>query len=233
MERRPSCFLALASVLLILLAHCASPASGIVNHEPPPGKTSTPMSPPTPTTAATFQLVTPTATSKTATVATPTMAQPQEPVPGVSVGGGTVQNGPFTFCLWIYRDPSLNQNPVTPSLYSDMNGYGAYLYWVYNGKEDLPGPVTEWWGVEPNLQALNTYARIKPEAQGGRSGGIWLPGGFFISGQSQAGETQKLIIQVSTPGKTYGAALSFTLRGQTLNWQPDEIQKPVILTNDA
>ncbi len=155
-------------------------------------------------------------------------ALPPEPTPSAKVNGGVVQDGPFTFYLWIYQDPSLNQNPVTTSLYSDLNGYGAYLFWVYQGR-DLPGPIVEWYGTEPNLQELNTYTRIKTNDQGGRSGGILLPGGFFIPGKSNPENHVKLVIKLAAGEQTYGAYIPFTLQNGPNGWQPEGIGVPLVL----
>ncbi len=157
-----------------------------------------------------------------------TAALPPEPTPSERLNGGLVQNGPFTFFLWIYQDPSLTQNPATTSLYSDLNGYGAYLFWVYQGP-DLPGPIVEWFGTELNLQELNTYSGLKTNDQGGRSGGILLPGGFFAPGKSNPDDRVKLVIKLVASDRIYGAYLTFTLQNGPKGWQPEGIGVPMVL----
>lgn len=151
----------------------------------------------------------------------PASLSPQ-PTPEAIINGGVVQDGPFTFFVWLFQDPSFNPEPATTSLYSDLSGYGVYLFWVYQGP-GLPGPVTEWVGVEPNLQELNTYANLKANDQGGRSGGVLLPGGFYIPGQSSPGDRLRLVIELVTGEGTYGAALPFTLQQAPQGWQPGEV----------
>lgn len=155
-------------------------------------------------------------------------AVPPEPTPSVKINGGVVHDGPFTFFLWIYQDPSLIQNPATTSLYSDLNGYGAYLFWVYQGP-DLPGPIVEWYGSEPNLQELDTYSGLKTNNQGGRSGGILLPGGFFTPGKSNPGDHVKLVIKLVASDRIYGAYLTFTLQNGPNGWEPEGVGVPWVL----
>ena len=65
---------------------------------------------------------------------------PPQPTPADLIGGDTVQEGPFTFFLWLFRDPRMNQQPAIPSLYSDLDGIGIYKSWVYQGP-DVNGAV--------------------------------------------------------------------------------------------
>jgi DNA-binding CsgD family transcriptional regulator len=110
---------------------------------------------------------------------------PPQPTPGDILGGGTVSDGHFVFDLRLFRDASLGQHPVTTSLYSDLEGTGAWMYWFYTGADTI-GPVETYWGTLPQLDQLlqERYAVIQLGSSGGRSGGVMLPGGAFIPGES-------------------------------------------------
>ncbi len=150
--------------------------------------------------------------------------QSPQPTPENVLGRGTVQDGPFRFEMNIYRDPRLTRDPVAPSLFSDMPGFGAYMYWSYTGSEVI-GPVTTYWGIEPKLDQLlqATYSLVEVGSSGGRDGGILLPGGPFIPGVSKAGDQERLVLKVTTPGGDYGAALVFSLKQGDAGFEPIEI----------
>ena len=158
------------------------------------------------------------------TLPTP-MILPTEPTPQNIIGGGTLQNGPFSFELRLFQDPTLNQHPVATSLYSDLNGFGEYMYWTYMDMDTI-GPVETYWGTLPHyfdqLQQA-TYPSIGRGSNGGRTGGVLLPGGSFISGESKAGDRVRVALQVVTPNGKYGAMLEFTLKQGTNGFEPSDI----------
>lgn len=149
---------------------------------------------------------------------------PPEPTPADVLGGGSVQDGPFTFDLRLFRDPAFTPQPVAPSLYSDMQGWGAYTYWTYTGSEVI-GPVTTYWGTEPQVDQLlqATYSLVAIGSSGGRTGGILLPGGSMIPGRSQAGDRERLVLKVTTPRGDFGAVLLFTLQRGSSGFEPIDI----------
>ncbi len=151
------------------------------------------------------------------------VAAPQ-PTPTDVLGGGSVQDGSFTFDLRIFRDPALTLQPVSPSLYSDMPGFGAYVYWSYTGTEVM-GPVTTYWGTQPLVEQLlqATYSSVAIGSTGGRNGGILLPGGPMIPGQSQPGDREQLVLKVTTPRGDFGAVLLFTLQKSSAGFEPVDI----------
>lgn len=154
---------------------------------------------------------------------------PLQPTPQDIIGGGTVTNGPFLFDFRIFRDAGFSQQPITPSLYSDMNGVGAYMYWVYQGTDPI-GPVETYWGTLPHLDNLlqETYASIRFGSSGGRTGGILLPGGFFLSGNSKVGDHVQVALKVHTPLGDYGAVLNFTLIQGVSGFEPTDISVNVL-----
>ena len=150
-----------------------------------------------------------------------TIRIPHLPTPEQSLGGGTVQDGLFTFDLRLYRDPRLSANPVAPSLYSDLEGIGIYAVWGYQGP-GLSAPVTVSWGVEPDVEELLQQAQyIQDGVQAGdgdgRNGGILLPAG------SQAGDVVRAILKIETAQKTYGAVMGFTLKEGGQGLEPADI----------
>lgn len=155
--------------------------------------------------------------------------QAPQPTPENPVGGGTVQDGPFTFDLRIFQDPTLTQQPVAPSLYSDMEGFGAFMYWSYTGS-DVIDPVTTYWGTEPKVDQLlqATFSLVRVGSAGGRTGGILLPGGPMFPGQSTAGDRERVVLRVTTPGGDFGAALLFTLKQGANGFEPVDISVEVL-----
>lgn len=157
---------------------------------------------------------------------------PPQPTPQAILGGGTVQDGPFVFVLYFFRDPAMSQQTVTPSLYSELESVGAYLYWFYHGPETI-GPVETHWGTLPQLDQLlqATYASISTGSSGGRTGGVLLPGGSFLSGESQPGDRVQEALKVITPDGEYGAVLAFTLKQGVHGFEPADISVEVLRSN--
>lgn len=149
---------------------------------------------------------------------------PPTPEPGQVLGGGTVQDGPFNFTLWVVKDPSFGHNPVVPSLYSDVEGRAVYMSWVYNGEEPLAGPVFEYWGLPlPRRDSLPVaeYARIERGWGGGRSVGVHCRPDLFPAPCSTAPIKVGLIL--ITPAGSYGACIRFTLTPDLADIDPADI----------
>lgn len=137
---------------------------------------------------------------------------PLQPTPQDIIGGGTMQDGPFTFLLWLFRDPTLSLQPVTSSLYSDLDGIGVYLHWVYEGENSI-GPVETFGGSPQFLMPfpMGTFARIESGSSGGRTGGIILGGGYGLPAEIKVGDQISLLLKVVTADGEYGAWLNFTI----------------------
>lgn len=159
--------------------------------------------------------VTPIVTTPMIALPAPIVA-PLQPTPSVSLSGATVDSGPFTFYLFLYKDEALGKNPVAPSLYSDMNGIGAYMFWKYNGADSLKS-VEEYWGAQPKFNLLNTYPEIIAGQTGGRDGGIILPV------ESKAGDKVDVVIKLKITTGEYGAFVSFTLQNGANGFEPSNI----------
>lgn len=218
---------------LVVLAACTA----LVNPEP----ASTTFSVPQPTMSMTFPAteISTLPVVITATLPTPGIFIPPAPIqdtpfplqptPGNVIGGGTVQDGPFDFDFRLFRDPSFNQQPVAAGLYSDLDGTGAYLWWVYQGSEAI-GPVQTYWGTLPHVDPLDqaTFTSINPGSSGGRTGGVDLPGGFFLPGVSKAGDPIQVALKVHTPNGDFGAVLHFTLIQGVHGFEPIDISVGVL-----
>lgn len=200
-------------VLLLALPACTAQINSV-----PPSLTTTP---PRPTQSLVFS---PTDIS---TLAVPFI--PPQPTPQNIIGGGTVQDGPFSFDMRLFLDPTMNQQPIATSLYSDLNGIGAYMYWFYQGS-DIIGPVETYWGTLPSLDQLqqDTYPSISHGSSGGRIGGILLPGDLFLSGESKVGDHILVGLKVVTPQGKYGGVLGFTLKQGVNGFEPTNISIDVL-----
>lgn len=59
-------------------------------------------------------------------------------------------------------------------------------------------------------------------------GGINLPGGFYIPGESESGDEIQVVLKVTTPDSEYGAVLIFTLHQGSSGFEPTNISvKPL------
>ena len=160
---------------------------------------------------------------------TPVPVIPPQPTPSNVLGGGTVFNGHFVFDLRLYNDPHFSQEQATTSLYSDMEDIAAWMYWFYAGSDTI-GPVETYWGTLPQLDQLlqETYDSIQLGSSGGRNGGVMLPGGFFIPGESKPGDRVQIALKIVTPDGDYGGVLAFTLKRNTNGFEPSDISVDVL-----
>jgi hypothetical protein len=149
---------------------------------------------------------------------------PLQPTPQSVIFGEMVESGPFLFDLRLFYDATLNQQPIASSLYSDMNGIGSFMYWCYQGNEPS-GPIETYWGTLPQLNQLlqETYVSVQPGSCGGRTGGIMLPGGLFLDGESKVGDQVQVALKVKTVEGEFGAVLIFTLAQGSNGFEPTDI----------
>lgn len=213
---------AAAIVLLLLLTACGT-FEVSVERTPAPG-----VDPNTPAGLSAQNSQSPTEFAPPKSLASTPMPLPQ-PTPEDVLGGGTVSDGPFIFDLRLFRDPSLNRHPVAASLYSDLDGFGAWMYWFYNGAAPI-GPVESHWGtLSPDGQVVldqllqASYPLIHTGSSGGREGGVLLPGGFFTPGQSAVGDRIHVALKVTTPAGDYGAVLVFSIEQGLNGFEPTGI----------
>lgn len=154
--------------------------------------------------------------AKSTTIYVPSFPTPEQPL---SIG--VVQDGPFVFDLRFYRDSIFGTNPITTSLYSDLEEIGIYFVWEYHGP-NLPPPVTVYWGIDPDISSLlqqYKYVKegIKDGDKDGREGGLILPKG------SRVGDQLEAVIKIETQDKTYGAVIRFLLKLGDRGLEPDNV----------
>jgi len=103
------------------------------------------------------------------------------------------------------------------------------MFWFYQGSEAI-GPVETYWGTLPSVDQLQqaTFPSIISGSSGGRSGGILLPGGSFLSGKSNAGDRIRVTLQVVSPNGKYGAVLVFTLKQGANGFEPTDISVDIL-----
>lgn len=155
---------------------------------------------------------------------------PPTPEPWQILGGGTINDGPFTFTLWVIQDPAFRHTPVAPSLYSDIEGRGIHWAWVYNGKEILTGPISEYWGLPfpKDLASVlpGGYIPQHPVAEFPRLEPGWGGGGrhgIFISPRSRSTGLVKVGFFLITPKGPYGACIQFRLTSDFQDVDPATI----------
>jgi len=153
-----------------------------------------------------------------------TLLQSLPPTPENTLEGATVQDGPFTFDLRLYRKPEFGRNPPAPWMYSDLAGIGSHMMWAYHGA-GMEGPVKEYWGIQPNLTFLSAYSSLKDGDNSGRQGGVLLPD------QSQANDRVQLVLKLETPQGTYGGSISFTLQQGRDGFEPVEVTIAPLTSN--
>lgn len=142
-----------------------------------------------------------------------------------AVGGGQIEQGPFTFCLILYADPTLRSPGQAwhPSMTSAIPGIGAMALWVYHGP-GIEGRITQSFGPLPDgVRPISGYYQLQNGQSGGRiGGGVLLPTG------SRPGDSVELGTIVETPAGNYGAKITFTVADQGVKevlvsgWQPSD-----------
>lgn len=149
---------------------------------------------------------------------------PPTPQPQQILGGGSVESGPFTFILWVIKDPDFGHNPVAPSLYSDLEGRAVYMGWMYRGETTFAGPVFEYWGLPlPRPDALPAeYARVEPGWGGGRVAGVHFRPDLLPAEKPPEGPVRVGFLLI-TPQGPYGACIRFALTGDGRDIDPASI----------
>lgn len=132
------------------------------------------------------------------------------------IAAGRIQDGPFTFDLALYADPSIkSRTEAEPSHASDIPGVGWRATWTYRGP-DIPSAM-EATGPIPDLFPRSEYP-LTDGLQGGREGGgVLLPKG------AKPGDRVGLAIKMATSTGTHGAVTAFTLVHQGGRIQPCNI----------
>ena len=121
----------------------------------------------------------------------------------------------------------MNPQPAITSLYSDLNGVGIYKSWVYQGP-NLNGPVSLYWGTFPQLNPFVEYPSLTNGQGDGGLGGVLLPGGAFMPGESKPGDMVQIVMKLITPQSEYGAVLTFTLQLGANGFEPMDVRVDVL-----
>lgn len=147
---------------------------------------------------------------------------PQSP-PESSIGGGTVQSGPFTFTLLFYEDDNLGHTTTLGRwARSALPGVGLYADWTYHGPP-LDGPIDELWGTEGRSFLVRASHRDLQDGDRGGRGGGGFPGLPGWDASNQPGDTVRWVMQVQTSEGTYGAAIRFVLGEGPDGFEPTDI----------
>jgi hypothetical protein len=122
-----------------------------------------------------------------------------------AIGGGQVKSGDFTFCTFLYSDPSLKPTNSVPSQISSVPGVGWSAMWVNQGKA-IDETVTESYGILPDqLTPKARYDGVAYGQAGGRIGG-----GIPFSTNGRSDQVTELAIELQFPhSRPLGGKLSF------------------------
>jgi hypothetical protein len=106
------------------------------------------------------------------------------------------------------------------------------MVWTYTGQEEFPGPVTEWWGNEGDLNSLAMYSALEPLANDGRNGGVLLPEAAMVGGLPQPGVETSLVLLLERHQGNFGARLRFELQPTRQRLPAAHIFVELILAGD-
>jgi hypothetical protein len=138
------------------------------------------------------------------------------PTPEQTFESDRFEAGPFSFDFRLYRNPGFGDDPSMPWMYSDLPGIGVHVSWVYHGP-GLTDPVTEHWGVSPEIYSFFTHPSLQDGENSAHEGGIVLPA------EAQAGDEVQYIFKLETSQGTYGGAVQFTLQQTSEGFQPSDV----------
>ena len=155
-------------------------------------------------------------------------ASPSE-VPHVSLplrpdrvlGGGTVENGPFIFDLWLYCDTELGTE-ISP--YLSIGGLGMHNAWVYVGPY-VDGDVLYSFGVLPDISPSTGWddQGLTTLSGGSTTRGFCCQEESELRQAIQAGERIAFAMKVESGAGSYGAVLSFRLVEAADGYNPQDI----------
>jgi hypothetical protein len=140
------------------------------------------------------------------------------------VGGGSAENGSFTFELWLACNKVFSKQAYLENHYSEIEGLGLLVGWSYNG-EFQEGERTEYMGFEPFIQAKDSQkGTLSTGSMEMTITGLHFPAGI-IPDFTQMDTPLRYVIKVRTPeGTLAGAALNFTLQRHADGYLPVDIQ---------
>lgn len=140
------------------------------------------------------------------------------------IGGGNVQNGDFTFYLWLYCDEKLS--PQDMDHFSDLGGLGVYVRWNYSGPK-IEGNFWDMVGVEPDVRMV-TGSPMLSNSGASMGMGLQLPDEpavqWEVSELVRSGEPIRFVSKVQSIDGIYGAELVFRLIAGKAGYIPEEIE---------
>lgn len=139
------------------------------------------------------------------------------PARGV-IGGGEVQNGDFTFNIWLYCDESLR--PDDMEHYSELGGLGVFTRWRYTGPR-IEGEFWDMVGVDPDVRMV-TGSPMLPNSGASMGMGLQLPD--EPAEMALSGEAIRFMVAVQSTDGVYGAELAFKLKGGENGYIPYDIE---------
>ena len=144
------------------------------------------------------------------------------------IGGGKVQNGDFTFYLWLYCDEKLS--PEDMEHFSDLGGLGMYARWTYNGPK-IEGNFWDMVGIEPEVRMV-TGSPMLSNSGASMGMGLQLPeepaGKWEVAELARSGEPIRFIVKVQSIDGIYGAELVFRLKAGKDGYIPEGIEVQVL-----
>ncbi|HWQ84610.1 MAG TPA: hypothetical protein VN363_08595, partial [Anaerolineales bacterium] len=139
------------------------------------------------------------------------------------IGGGKVQNGDFTFYLWLYCDEKLS--PQDMEHFSDLGGLGTYARWMYTGPK-IEGNFWDMVGIEPDVRNI-TGSPMLSNSGASMGMGLNLPdepaGKWEVAELARSGEPIRFAVKVQSIDGVYGAELAFRLKAGKDGYIPDGI----------
>ena len=143
------------------------------------------------------------------------------PRPAAWMGGGLLDEGPFTFDLWLYCDPDLSLEGTGPLL-SEIGGLGVHLAWRYHGPE-VTGSTKSFLGFSDDHEPRAVWeGGLSPGTVGSFTGGVRsLDGRLTEVVRSGAPVTFKIVVTIDD--KPYGATLTFTMMPASDGYRPVKI----------
>lgn len=131
--------------------------------------------------------------------------------PRALAGGGTMENGAFTFQIWLLCDPIFSRKNARGDYFSEIDGLGIYTHWRYHGPA-MEGKIQEYAGIEPFVRLRSESGPVSKEVSSSDYQGLSFPSGL-IPDFSKGNTTLRFIVKTRTPdGVLAGAALSFILQ---------------------
>jgi hypothetical protein len=124
------------------------------------------------------------------------------------LGGGEVQQGPFTFCLFLYTDPE----PVVlhPGRIEEIPDAYWAAFWRYDGSGTEARVSYRPMLSAPDVRQL-AYHLHQGDSGGQFAGGVRLPRNSHMNEQAKVG------IRVDSIAAAYGAQLTFTLNRKRID----------------